>query len=83
MDKTPSFRGKNLMCREKIKNNKKRLAGIFLILLGVALGAISRATGGSGFQDFVSGILLGLSIGVLLVGILVMLLSFIRKQEGN
>ena len=65
---------------QRIKSSRKRYFGVLLILLGVALGIISRAAGGSPSQDFTSGILMGLSAGILLVGILAVLLSFIRRR---
>ena len=43
-------------------------------------GDCFRAAGGSPFQDFATGILMGLSAGILLVGILAILLSFIRRK---
>ena len=64
----------------RIKSSRKRYFGVLLILLGVALGIVSRTAGGSPSQDFTSGILMGLSAGILLVGILAVLLSFIRRR---
>lgn len=65
---------------QRIKSSRKRYFGVLLILLGIALGIVSRAAGGSPSQDFTSGILMGLSAGILLVGILAVLLSFIRRR---
>ena len=65
---------------QKLRSSRKRYFGVLLILLGIVLGIVSRAAGGSPSQDFTSGILMGLSAGVLLVGILAVLLSFIRRQ---
>jgi hypothetical membrane protein len=45
------------------------LYGIMLIVMGIALQALSYAIGGSDFKDFISGLLLGLSIGEMLVGV--------------
>ena len=64
----------------RIRSSRKRYFGVLLILLGIVLGIVSRAVGGSPFQDFATGILMGLSAGVLLVGILAVLLSFIRRK---
>lgn len=87
MDKRSPFMEKSLMLssafREKIKDNKTMTVGILLIILGIALGVISRVTSGSGFQDFTAGVMMGLSVGILLVGILATLISFIRKRERN
>lgn len=65
---------------QRIKSSRKRYFGVLLILLGIVLGIVSRAAGGSPSQDFTSGILMGLSAGILLVGILAVLLSFIRRR---
>ncbi len=87
MNKRSPFMEKSLMLgsafREKIKDNKTRTVGILLIILGIALGVISRVTSGSGFQDFTAGVMMGLSAGVILIGILATLISFIRKRERN
>ena len=65
---------------QKLRSSRKRYFGVLLILLGIVLGIVSRAAGGSPFQDFATGILMGLSAGVPLVGILAVLLSFIRRR---
>ena len=75
-----SFQETIARIRQKLRSSRKRYFGVLLILLGVALGIVSRTAGGSPFQDFASGILMGLSAGILLVGILAVLLSFIRRR---
>lgn len=80
MKQNGSFQETIARIGQRIKSSRKRYFGVLLILLGVALGIISRAAGGSPSQDFTSGILMGLSAGILLVGILAVLLSFIRKR---
>jgi len=47
------------------------LYGLILIVLGIACSALSATTGGSEVQDFVSGLLMGLSIVEMLAGIAV------------
>lgn len=83
MDKRSPFMERALtlvfVFRKKIRDNKTRSVGILLIILGVALGVISRVTSGSGFQDFTAGVMTGLSVGILLVGIIATLISFIRN----
>ena len=44
---------------------------IVIFVMGLALGALSYTIGGSDFKDFISGVLLGLSIGEMLVGLYV------------
>lgn len=80
MKQNGSFQETIARIRQKLRSSRKRYFGVLLILLGVALGIISRAAGGSPSQDFTSGILMGLSAGILLVGILAVLLSFIRRR---
>lgn len=80
MKQNGSFQETIARIGQRIKSSRKRYFGVLLILLGVALGIISRVAGGSPSQDFTSGILMGLSAGILLVGILAVLLSFIRRR---
>ena len=80
MKENRSFQETIARIRQKLRSSRKRYFGVLLILLGVALGIVSRTAGGSPFQDFATGILMGLSAGILLVGILATLLSFIRRK---
>lgn len=54
---------------QELEKQKNLLYGIILIVIGIALQALSYAIGGTDFKDFVSGLLEGISIGELLVGI--------------
>ncbi len=80
MKQNGSFQETIARIGQRIKSSRKRYFGVLLILLGIVLGIVSRAAGGSPSQDFTSGILMGLSAGILLVGILAVLLSFIRRR---
>ena len=80
MKENRSFQETIARIRQQLRSSRKRYFGVLLILLGVALGIVSRTAGGSPFQDFATGILMGLSAGILLVGILAILLSFIRRK---
>lgn len=80
MKQNGSFQETIARIGQKLRSSRKRYFGVLLILLGIVLGIVSRAVGGSPFRDFTTGILMGLSAGVLLVGILAVLLSFIRRQ---
>ena len=80
MKENRSFQETIARIRQKLRSSRKRYFGVLLILLGVALGIVSRTAGGPPFQDFATGILMGLSAGILLVGILAILLSFIRRK---
>ena len=80
MKQNGSFQETIARIGQKLRSSRKGYFGVLLILLGIVLGIVSRAVGGSPFQDFATGILMGLSAGVLLVGILAVLLSFIRRK---
>ena len=80
MKQNGSFQETIARIGQRIKSSRKRYFGVLLILLGIVLGIVSRAAGGSPSQDFTSGILMGLSAGILLVGILAVLLAFIRRR---
>ena len=66
MKQNGSFQETIARIGQKLRSSRKRYFGVLLILLGIVLGIVSRAV--------------GLSAGVLLVGILAVLLSFIRRQ---
>ena len=61
-------RAQNLT-QEQLARQKGVLYGLVLIVLGIACGAISKTTGGTDVQDFVSGVLMGLSVAEILAGI--------------
>lgn len=54
---------------QELERQKGILYGLVLIVLGIACGAISKTTGGTDVQDFVSGVLMGLSVAEFLAGI--------------
>ena len=54
---------------QELERQKGVLYGLVLIVLGIACGAISKTTGGTDVQDFVSGILMGISAAEILAGI--------------
>ena len=54
---------------QELERQKSILYGLVLIVLGIACGAMSKATGGTDVQDFVSGVLMGLSVAEILAGI--------------
>lgn len=65
---------------QKLEKEKQSLIGILLIVMGIALYSISQTTGGTTARDFISGIILGLSIGSLLVGVYVTARTFTQKK---
>lgn len=64
---------------QQLEHDKHTLTGIIIIIMSIALMALSRTTGGSDFRDFISGFLLGLSISSMLVGIYLTVRSLARR----
>ena len=56
---------------QNLEQQKNILYGILLITMGIALLAVSQTFGGSDIKDFLSGTLLGISIGEMLAGVYV------------
>lgn len=56
---------------QELEKQKVMLTGVILIVMGIAFQALSHTMGGSDFKDFLSGLLLGLSIGEMLIGVYV------------
>ena len=56
---------------QELEKQKVMLAGVILIVMGIALQALSHTFGGSDVKDFFAGILLGLSVAEMLAGIFV------------
>lgn len=56
---------------QELERQKDLQYGIMLIVMGVALQALSYAFRGSDFKDFLSGLLLGLSVAEMLVGLFI------------
>lgn len=54
---------------QKLEQQKQLLLGMMLMVMGIALMALSQFFGGSDFKDFMSGLLQGLSVGEMLVGV--------------
>ena len=50
-----------------------------LIVLGIASGAMSKTTGGTDVQDFISGVLMGVSVAEILAGIWVAGKTFLKQ----
>lgn len=56
---------------QELERQKNILYGIILIVLGIACNAMSNTVGGSHVQEFISGLLIGLSVAEVLAGIVV------------
>lgn len=64
---------------QELEKQKNMILGMMLIVMGIALQALSYNVGGSEFRDFISGLILGLSIGEMLVGIYVVARSMASR----
>ncbi len=56
---------------QELERQKNTLVGVILITMGMAMLALSEVIGGSTVRDFISGMFLGMSIGVMLIGVCV------------
>ena len=54
---------------QELERQKGILYGVALITLGIACSAMSGTVGGTDVRDFISGVLLGLSVAEILAGI--------------
>ena len=60
--------------------NYKYLLGTIMIIIGIISMILSSLFGGTQFRDFVSGVLFGIGVGVIIVGIIAIILSFKKGQ---
>ena len=56
---------------QELEQQKNILYGVLLLIIGIALQALSHTIGGSDVRNFFSGLLLGVSVAEMLVGIYV------------
>ena len=64
---------------QELEKQKVMLTGVILIVMGIALQALSHTLGGSNVKDFFAGLLSGLSIVEMLAGIYVVAKGSKRK----
>ena len=64
---------------QELERQKNILYGIILIVLGIASSAMSATVGGSDVRDFISGILMGLSVAEILAGIVTVGKSVLKR----
>ena len=64
---------------QALESQRETLVGILLIVMGMALGAMSFALGGSDVKDFFSGLMMGLSCATMLVGVFVTVRSIAKR----
>ena len=64
---------------QELERQKNILYGIILIVLGIACNAMSNTVGGSHVQEFIFGLLIGLSVAEVLAGIVVVGKSVLKR----
>lgn len=64
---------------QELERQKNILYGIILIVLGIACNAMSNTVGGSHVQEFISDLLIGLSVAEVLAGIVVVGKSVLKR----
>ena len=64
---------------QELEQQKNILYGIILIILGIACNAMSAAGAGSEVQEFISGLLMGLSVAEILAGIVMIGKSILKR----
>lgn len=62
---------------------KRLKTSLILIVLGEILSWFLDLSSGSDFSEFTSGLLLGLSVGMKLIGIILLIISITKYQEKN
>lgn len=64
---------------QELEKQKNLLYGVILIVMGIALTALSYTIGGTTVKDFISGFLLGISIAEMLAGVYVVGRSMAKR----
>ncbi len=62
---------------------KRLKTSLILIVLGEILSWFLDLSSGSDFSEFTSGLLLGLSVGMKLIGIILLVISVVKYKEKN
>ena len=65
---------------QALENQRTSLYGVILLVMGVALLALSFNISGSSIKDFIAGLLLGLSCGEMLAGIYIVASGFSKQR---
>ena len=63
-----------------LESQRTTLSGVILIVLGIAICALSFSFGGSHVKDFVSGVMLGISCVAMLAGVYIVGSSLARRS---
>lgn len=65
---------------QALESQRTTLSGVILIVLGIAICALSFSFGGSHVKDFVSGVMLGISCVAMLAGVYIVGSSIARRS---
>ena len=63
---------------QELERQKEILYGVILVVLGIACNAMSDTVSGSEVQEFISGLLMGLSVAEILAGIVMIGKSILK-----
>lgn len=61
---------------QHLEKQKLVILGVLFLILGIASSALSKTIGGTSFKDFLSGVMLGMSIMEMLLGTFITAMSF-------
>ena len=64
---------------QQLEKQKTAILGILLIVMGIALLSLSQLFGGTDFKDFMSGVMMGISVGEMLAGVCVVGRTFAKQ----
>ena len=64
---------------QQLEKQRISILGILLIVMGIALLAISQSLGGTAFRDFLPGFMLGVSVVEMLAGVYIIGRSFAKQ----
>lgn len=65
---------------QALESQRTTLGGVILIVMGIAICALSFSFGGSDVKDFVSGVMLGISCGAMLAGVYIVGSSLAKRS---
>lgn len=63
---------------QSLEKQKMSINGILLIVMGIAFFAFSKLIGGTDIRDFLSGLMMGISVAEMLVGVYIIGRSFAK-----
>lgn len=64
---------------QQLEKQRMSILGILLIVMGIALFAFSQLLGETDFRDFLSGLMMGISVGEMLAGVYIIGRSFAKQ----